>query len=134
MVLFPKAVASLNSYRNARITTTLNLLTSWTLQYFVRYFTLAIANFSAPKKLSLGGPCHPPRHPPPPPGHPPLACSGNLCTNFHTLSTCKVLPFYDFWLKFYDDVCSPYPIVNILHILLITKIGNRNITLKHLAN
>ena len=28
---FPKTIASLNSYRNARITTTLNLLTSWTL-------------------------------------------------------------------------------------------------------
>ena len=30
--------------------------------------------------------------------------------------TCTVLPFYDFWFKFYDKFCSPYPIVDFLHI------------------
>ena len=29
--------------------------------------------------------------------------------------TCKVLPFCDFWFKFYDKICSPYPIVDFLH-------------------
>ena len=27
----------------------------------------------------------------------------------------KVLSFYDFWFKFYDKVCSPYPIVGFLY-------------------
>ena len=58
---FPKTIASLNSYRNARITTTLNLLTSWTLHilYNISHWQLRIlasppSAFSAPKKLSLG--------------------------------------------------------------------------------
>ena len=29
-------------------------------------------------------------------------------------STCKVLGFSDFWFKFYDKFCSPYPIVDFL--------------------
>ena len=29
---------------------------------------------------------------------------------------CKVLSFYDFWSKFYDKFCSPYPIVDFLRI------------------
>ena len=28
---------------------------------------------------------------------------------------CKVLSFYNFWFKFYDKFCSPYPIVDFLH-------------------
>ena len=31
-------------------------------------------------------------------------------------NACKVLPFYDFWIKFYDKFCSPYPIVDLLRI------------------
>ena len=31
-------------------------------------------------------------------------------------STCKVLPFYDVWFKFYDRFCRPYPIVDFLRI------------------
>ena len=31
-------------------------------------------------------------------------------------STCKVLPFYDFWFTFYYKFCSPYPIVDFLRI------------------
>ena len=30
--------------------------------------------------------------------------------------TCNVLPFYDFWFKFYGKFCIPYLIVNFLHI------------------
>ena len=30
--------------------------------------------------------------------------------------TCKVLPFYDFWFKFYNKFCSPYWIVDVLRI------------------
>ena len=30
--------------------------------------------------------------------------------------TCKVLPFYDFWFKFHDKFCIPYPIVEILRV------------------
>ena len=30
--------------------------------------------------------------------------------------TCKVLSFCDFWFKFYDKFCSPYPIVDFLRI------------------
>ena len=68
---FPKIIiASLNSYRNSRITTTLNLLTSWTLHilYNISHWQLRILapplDFSAPKKLSLGGATapRPPRH------------------------------------------------------------------------
>ena len=62
---FPKIIASMNSYRNARITTTLNLLTSWTLHILqdISHWQLQILgpplDFSTPKKLSLGGPCPP---------------------------------------------------------------------------
>ena len=31
-------------------------------------------------------------------------------------STCKVLYFYNFWFKFYDTLCSLYPIVDFLRI------------------
>ena len=68
---FPKIIASLNSYRNARITATLNLLTSWTLHilYNISHWQLRILepplDFSAPKKLSLGALPHPPTPRPP---------------------------------------------------------------------
>ena len=61
----PKAIVSLDSYRNARITTTLNLLTSWTLHILqdISHWQLRILapplDFSAPKKSSLGGPVAP---------------------------------------------------------------------------
>ena len=56
---FLKTIASLNSYRNARITTTLNLLINWTLHilYNISCWHLRILaplDFGAPKKLSLG--------------------------------------------------------------------------------
>ena len=41
-------------------------------------------------------------------------------------STCEVLPLYDFWFKFYDKFCNPYPITT-FYAYLITKIGNRNL-------
>ena len=42
-----------------------------------------------------------------------------LQSAFYTFkgSPCKVLPFCDFWFKFYDKFCGLYPIVDILHIL-----------------
>ena len=40
--------------------------------------------------------------------------------------TCKVLPFYNFWFKFYDKFCSLYPIVG-FYAYLITKVGNHNL-------
>ena len=81
---FPKTIAQLNSYRNARITAIFEFVDKLDFTYFV-YFTLAITNFrgpldfSAPKKLSLGG------LPPGPPATTPLlAC---VCMNdyFHRL-------------------------------------------------
>ena len=30
--------------------------------------------------------------------------------------TCKVLSFYDFWFTFNDKFCSPYPLIDFLHI------------------
>ena len=30
------------------------------------------------------------------------------------LCTCKILSSYDVWFKFYDKLCSPYPIVDFL--------------------
>ena len=40
-----------------------------------------------------------------------------LQSGFYTSeeSTCKVLAFYDFWFKFYDKFCSPYPVVDFTH-------------------
>ena len=71
---FPKPFASLNSYRNARITTTLSLLTSWTLHilYNISHWQLRILaphlDFNSPKKLSLGATA-----PLPPPATTPLS-------------------------------------------------------------
>ena len=42
-------------------------------------------------------------------------------------STCKVLPFYDFGLKFYDKFCSAPTRSSTSYAYLITKIGNRNL-------
>ena len=70
---FPKTIASLNSYRNAIITNTLNLLTSWILHilYNISHWQLWIlappSDFSARKRIVTGGPLPP--CPPPPPGH-----------------------------------------------------------------
>ena len=58
---FPKTIASLNSYRNDRITTTLNLSTNSTLHilYNISHWQLRILapplDFSAPKKIVTGG-------------------------------------------------------------------------------
>ena len=41
-------------------------------------------------------------------------------------STCKILPFYDFWFKFYGKFCNPYPIVDFLRIFN-DQIGNPNL-------
>ena len=66
MDLFPKTIASLNSYRNARITTTLNLLTLHIL-YNSSHWQLRIL---APLKTVTGGPLTlSPSPPPPPPNH-----------------------------------------------------------------
>ena len=64
---FPKTIASLNSFRNARIATILNLLTNWPLHtlYNISHWQLRILvpplDFSTPKRLSLVGHC-PSRH------------------------------------------------------------------------
>ena len=78
MDLFPKTIAYLNSYRNARITTIFESVDKLDYTYFVQYFTLVITNFnapldfSAPKKLSLEGDWSP--YPPP---------SSHHATDFH---------------------------------------------------
>ena len=46
-------------------------------------------------------------------------------------STCKGLPFYDFWFKFCDTFCSPYPIVDFLRIF---RIGNRKLKFPYLLS
>ena len=58
MDLFPKTIAQLNSYGNARITTFLKIVDKLDFTYFVWYFTLAVTNFSTPFDLASLKNCH----------------------------------------------------------------------------